>query len=106
MKKLLFFLLLLVATSLFAHEFWLMPSKFRLNLNETFNLQLFVGEDFMGDIWGSRKKRLLKLTHHSNASPKDLTKLALKSDSLPIPLKFNSEGTHLLAMETKTHLLP
>lgn len=105
MKKLSLFLLLFVATSLFAHEFWLMPSKFRLNLGETFNLQLFVGEDFMGDVWANRKKRLLKLIHHSNASQKDLTALALKSDSLPIPLKFDREGTHLLSMESKNSFI-
>lgn len=105
MKKLSLFLLLLIATSLFAHEFWLMPSKFRLNLGETFNLQLFVGEDFMGDVWANRKKRLLKLMHHSNASQKDLTALALKSDSLPISLKFDTEGTHLLSMESKNSFI-
>lgn len=105
MKKLSLFLLLFVATSLFAHEFWLMPSKFRLNLGETFNLQLFVGEDFMGDVWANRKKRLLKLIHHSNASQKDLTALALKSDSLPISLKFDTEGTHLLSMESKNSFI-
>lgn len=105
MKKFLSVSLLFVATSLLAHEFWLMPSKFRLNLNETFNLQLFVGEDFMGDIWANRKKRLLKLVHHTNNLQKDLTALALKSDSLPMPLKFDTEGTHLLSMESKNSFI-
>ncbi len=105
MKKFLSVSLLFVATSLLAHEFWLMPSKFRLNLNETFNLQLFVGEDFTGDIWANRKKRLLKLVHHTNNLQKDLTALALKSDSLPMPLKFDTEGTHLLSMESKNSFI-
>lgn len=105
MKKYLSVLLLFVATSLLAHEFWLMPNKFRLNPKETFNLQLFVGEDFMGDIWANRKKRLLKLVHHTNNLQKDLTALALKSDSLPIPLKFDTEGTHLLSMESKNSFI-
>ena len=105
MKKYLSVLLLFVATCLLAHEFWLMPSKFRLNLKETFNLQLFVGEDFMGDIWTNRKKRLLKLVHHTNNIQKDLTSLALKRDSLPIPLNFDTEGTHLLSMESKNSFI-
>lgn len=105
MKKILSFFLLLITTSLFAHEFWLMPSKFRLALGEAFDLQFFVGEDFMGDIWANRKKRLLELTHFSNNSQKDLTLLAVESDSLPIPLKFNVEGTHLLAMESKNSFI-
>lgn len=105
MKKLFSLLLLCITSSLFAHEFWLMPSKFKLKMGELFDLQLFVGEDFMGDIWANRKKRLLKLSHYSNTDKKDLTSIALKSDSLPVPLKFESEGTHLLTMESKNSFI-
>jgi len=105
MKKVLSLCLFFVATSLFAHEFWLMPSKFKLKIGQSINLQLFVGEDFMGDIWGNRKKRLLKLTHLTEGNKGDLTSIALKSDSLPIPLKFETEGTHLLTMESKNSFI-
>ncbi len=105
MKKVLSLFLIFVASSLLAHEFWLMPSKFKLKIGELFDLQLFVGEDFMGDIWANRTKRLLTLSHYSNTNKKDLTPLALKSDSLPIPLKFDTEGTHLLTMESKNSFI-
>lgn len=105
MKKVLSLFLLFATSSLFAHEFWLMPSKFKLKIGELFDLQLFVGEDFMGDIWANRKQRLLRLTHLTDKTTLDLTSLALKSDSLPIPLKFDTEGTHLLTMESKNSFI-
>lgn len=105
MKKLLSLFLLFTVSSLLAHEFWLMPSKFKLKVNEIFDLQLFVGEDFMGEIWANRQQRLLKLTHFTDKESQNLTQLALKSDSLPIPLKLSTEGTHLLTMESKNSFI-
>lgn len=42
-------LIALVATPLFAHDFWIQPSTFHPKANETVTLQLRVGQNFLGD---------------------------------------------------------
>jgi uncharacterized GH25 family protein len=98
-------LILLVFPALFAHEFWLMPSKFKVKVNELFNLTFYVGEDFMGEIWAKKRERTLKLTHFTDTSTTDLTDLVIKSDSNDLTLNFNKEGTHVLAMESKNSFI-
>lgn len=93
------------STFLFAHEFWLMPTKFKVKINELFALTFYVGEDFMGEVWENRKERTLKLTHFTGKNQKDLTDLAIKSDTDDIVLSFANEGTHLLAMESKNSFI-
>ena len=105
MRKILTIIFVLIFTGLFAHEFWLMPSKFRLEKNETIDLRLYVGEDFTGEIWANRIKRLLNLKIHSKSKVSDLTNQAILSDSLPIPIKFSTEGTHLLSMASKNSFI-
>ena len=105
MRKKLTLIFALFFTGLFAHEFWLMPSKFRLAVNETIDLRLYVGEDFTGEIWANRIKRLLNLKIHTKSGVRDLTNQAIQSDSLPIPVKFTTEGTHLLSMASKNSFI-
>lgn len=108
-KKLIAFLIiggtLISSTLLFAHEFWLMPSKFRVNINESVNLTFFVGEDFMGEVWGKKSQRTLKLTAYSGKTEKDLTALAIKNDSNDIVLNFDKEGTQVVTMESKNSFI-
>ena len=96
---------LLSSTFLFAHEFWLMPSKFRVKPGEIFSLNFFVGEDFNGELWAKRRERTAKFTHFSNQTLNDLTPLALQSDSGAVSLKFNEVGTHLLSFESKNSFI-
>ncbi len=93
------------STFLFGHEFWLMPTKFKVKINESFALAFYVGEDFIGEIWENRKERTLKLTHFTGKNQTDLTDLAIKSDTNSIILSFANEGTHLLAMESKNSFI-
>ena len=90
---------------LFAHEFWLMPSQFRVGINESFNLTFYVGEDFMGELWEKRSDRTLKLSHFSGRKIEDLTPLALKNDSSDLVLKFGNAGTHLVTMASKNSFI-
>lgn len=105
MKKKLTLIFALFFTGLFAHEFWLMPSKFKIAVGEGLDLRLYVGEDFMGEIWANRTKKLLNLKVHSKNGIEDLTTLAVQNDSLPIPIKFKKEGTHLLSMASKNSFI-
>ena len=97
--------ILLGSPYMFAHEFWLMPAKFRASVNELITLTLYVGEDFMGEIWQNKKLRTHKLTHFSGIEKEDLTTMAIESDSIDLVLKFEKEGTQVLAMESKNSFI-
>lgn len=107
-KKLITFSLLIVvllSSPLFAHEFWLMPSTFRAKINEPVALTFYVGESFMGEIWGKRQERTSKLTDYIGKTVRNLTTLAIKPDSSDMQVAFDKEGTHLLTMESKNSFI-
>jgi uncharacterized GH25 family protein len=99
------FILLGSSSLLFAHEFWLMPNKFRVKINELMTLTFYVGEDFTGEMWGKRKERTLKVTDFIGKKQTDLTNLAIQSDSNDIKLSFEKEGTHVLTMQSKNSFI-
>lgn len=96
---------LLGSPLLFAHEFWLMPSKFRAKVNEPIILTFYVGEDFTGEVWAKKAQRTLNLTHYLGKTSNDLTDLAIKNDSTDIMLSWKEEGTHVLTMESKNSVI-
>jgi uncharacterized GH25 family protein len=108
-KKLTAFVLIVAAfiscPLLFAHEFWLMPSKFRVKINESVSLNFYVGEDFTGEIWGKRRERMSKLTHFMGKNQIDLTASAIQSDSNEVMLNFDKEGTQVLTMQSKNSFI-
>lgn len=97
--------ILISSSVLFAHEFWLMSNKFRVKINQSITLNYYVGEDFMGELWKRKKDKTLKLTHFTGQRQIDLTELSIKSDTNAISLKFENEGTQLLALETKNSFI-
>ena len=97
--------ILISSSVLFAHEFWLISNKFRVSINESIALNYYVGEDFMGELWKRKKDKTLKLTHFTGQKQIDLTELSIKSDTNAISLKFENEGTHVLALETKNSFI-
>ncbi|WP_445372847.1 DUF4198 domain-containing protein [Methylomonas sp. HW2-6] len=89
-----------------AHEFWLMPDKFKLDSSGAANQLVFrVGEDFIGNVWAKRAERTLTLMHYTKNHAFDLTPSTFQSDTIPIALQFESEGTHLLAMESNNSFI-
>lgn len=89
-----------------AHEFWLEPVRFRLDPGEGFRMRFFVGENLMGENWGNKSKRLLSMTHYMpNNVQQDLLKTATESDSAYVDLRFNEEGTHLVAVSSKNSFI-
>ncbi len=104
-KVLLLLATFLSSAFLLAHEFWLMPSKFRLKMNDSLALTFYVGEDFMGDLWKRKKDKTLKISHFYAKKQIDLTELSIKSDTNDITLKFKNEGSHLLALQTKNSFI-
>jgi uncharacterized GH25 family protein len=91
---------------LLAHEFWLQPQRFRLDPGEGFRLHFMVGESFRGEKWENKSKRLESLTHYLPGDVQhDLTKEAIKNDSAYMDLRFNEEGTHMVAMSSKNSFI-
>lgn len=64
-----------------------------------------MGEYFTGELWKRKKDKTLKLTHFTGEKQNDLTELSIKSDTNAIALKFENEGTHVLALETKNSFI-
>ncbi len=90
---------------LFAHEFWLGLTRYRVNPGTEVSLTFFVGEDFHGDPWAKRKERLASIKQHTAVGINDLTKLATEDDTLPVALKVEQAGTHLFAMESNNSFI-
>ncbi len=106
MKKILVFLVFISGWLLFtSHEFWLAPNKFRVAPGQTVALNLLVGEDFHGELWGARTKRTASIQHFFGKKKQDLTAQALASDSLAIEFKCKKAGTHLLVMRSNNSFI-
>ena len=42
------FVFWMISCPVFAHEFWIEPKKYKLNLGDVLSASLFVGQDFSG----------------------------------------------------------
>ncbi|HMO38740.1 MAG TPA: DUF4198 domain-containing protein [Saprospiraceae bacterium] len=104
MKKITF-LLLFVWILFTAHEFWLAPGQYRIKPGKTVSLDLLIGEDFQGNLWGARTRRTQSLVLLGQGSQQDLTAQALASDSLSVQFKCKKPGTYLLAMRSQNSFL-
>ena len=96
----------LALSPLLAHEFWLEPQRFRLDPGEGFRLRFFVGENFTGENWEKKSKKVVALTHYLPTNTQiDLLKSATASDSSYMDLRFNEEGTHMVAMSSNNSFI-
>ncbi len=101
MKRLAIILLLLTATAISAHEFWLEPRQFHLRKGETLTLRFLVGEDFIGENWKGNRSSVQHLKLYYNQIQDDLIPLvpdSLAGDSLN--LQFFDEGTAMIAYQS------
>ncbi len=83
-----------------AHEFWIWPSTFRPKPGEEVLLDLVVGENFEGELWGKRSQRALSLDLFSATDSVSLLPQAQRSDSLPIRFMCAKPGVHVLTMRS------
>ncbi|MFT3683117.1 MAG: DUF4198 domain-containing protein [Ferruginibacter sp.] len=100
MRKFLLLLLFVLATQLFAHEFWMEPVRFHYRINDTASVNFFVGENFTGDLWGRPLSKISSLRHYTSSIDEDAagTVIGDKIDSLKLVLK--TQGTHLLTFNS------
>ncbi len=100
-KKTIILLLLIVCTSLGAHEFWLEPQKFFLNKGENLRMNFRVGENFQGDNWTGTQASVQSLRLFYGNIEDDLHQLipdSLSGDSLN--LQFYDEGSGLISYQS------
>ncbi len=93
--------LFLIATmTLCAHEFWLQPATFFAKKNQPVQIQLRVGEGFIGEPWGGAASRAI--VFKSLLGKKESEHLAqVKQNGFDsLLLQFSKEGTHLVAFAT------
>ncbi|HEX5668988.1 MAG TPA: DUF4198 domain-containing protein [Chitinophagaceae bacterium] len=106
MKRLLIFMLLVICTSLGAHEFWLEPQKFNLKRGEHVILTFKVGEHFEGENWRGNATSVKSLKLFYANIQDDLESLIspdAEGDSLS--LQFYDDGTALVAYQsTNKHI--
>ncbi len=100
-KKLItIFLLITCGTLVLAHEFWLLPRKYRLAIGEELRFNLMVGENFEGEPWDLKKHKVEKLELHSGAKVTDIKKLVNVAARDKVVVKMTEEGTQLITMQS------
>ncbi|TGE15818.1 DUF4198 domain-containing protein [Hymenobacter elongatus] len=95
-----FLLVLLLAGTAVAHEFWLLPPRFFVRAGEKINLHVFVGENFTGSRWSGKSSRLTSFVHFAPDDTIDLTKIASQRDTLSTSVELIEPGVHLLSFST------
>ncbi len=78
-----------------AHEFWLEPSVFMPAEGKPFALRFMVGENFHGEVWKNKSKKVQSLVRYEKDGVDDLTALAKADDSNYCMIPGLPAGTHL-----------
>lgn len=81
----------------FAHEFWLQPSRFFARVGDTVSIQVLVGENFVGERSEGKKNRIVQYRHHTDDGVTDLAP-ALTGDTYgDVSVTLAAPGTHLFS---------
>ena len=83
-----------------AHEFWMQPVKFLLYPGERTDVRFFVGENFIGEPWNRKGRRVEKLDLHHNAEVKSLLDSLKDDPKANLGIAIQQEGTHLLTLQS------
>jgi uncharacterized GH25 family protein len=84
-----------------AHEFWISPSTFSPARGSAFELSLFVGEFYTGELVGVTASHAASVRLFSAAGEQDLSSRFPRGQMLPsLRLTVASSGTHLLAYDS------
>lgn len=98
MRKILLVIALSTAISLaFGHEFWLQPSRFFASVGEKIDVQVLVGEGFLGERSEGKKNRLIQYRHHTAGSTTDLAPTLASDTYGDVSVTLTTPGTHLFS---------
>ncbi|MFD2785201.1 DUF4198 domain-containing protein [Hymenobacter rubripertinctus] len=102
MKRVLPLLLLLLATTALAREFWLAPAQFWVVPGAAVYLRRLVGDNFAGTPWPGRSARLTAFRHYAPGQPPAdlLTAAGPVADTIRSTVTLGQPGTHLVALQT------
>ena len=93
-----------------AREFWLEAPRFRLPASGgTRHLRLFTGENFRGEKWAGKARRVLRLVRYGPA-PTDSTDLTpapgiAPTDTFRTAFRFAQPGTHVVLLRSTNSFL-
>ena len=105
-KKTVFvFFLLIVISSLLAHEFWLNPDKFIYKRTEKVNIRFLVGENFEGENWKGNNERIKLLTIYYGGVSDDLSPVITDAEGDSIEYIMVDEGTNLVAFNSNNSFI-
>jgi uncharacterized GH25 family protein len=106
MKKTFALVLLLLCSSITAHEFWLEPQKFFVKKGEPLMVKFKVGENFEGQNWRGNASSVKSLKLYYANIQDDLESLITdENEGDSLSLQFFDEGTALVAYQsTNKHI--
>jgi len=91
---------LVIASIVQAHEFWLQPKKFKYAVGEEIMLDFMVGENYTGEYWNMNKHKVEKLVLYRLNAEKDLAKEVKLSQGNNLGFIADKEGTYLFALQS------
>jgi uncharacterized GH25 family protein len=83
-----------------AHEFWLLPKKFRYKAGEEIKIDLMAGEGFEGEFWDLKRNKVEKLELHRLNGVKELTKEVKLTEGNNLSYKADLGGTYLFTLKS------
>lgn len=96
MKKFVILLALSIGVA-FGHEFWLQPSRFFANVGDRINVQVLVGEGFLGERSEGKKNRISQYRHHTDKGVTDLAPTLTGDTYGDVAVPLTTPGTHLFS---------
>ncbi|GAB3640890.1 hypothetical protein GCM10027423_15260 [Spirosoma arcticum] len=87
----------MVVSVVFAHEFWLQPSQFFARVGDKINLQVLVGEGFLGERSEGKKNRIIQYRHHTDAAVTDLSPTLSGDTYGDVSVTLTTPGTNLFS---------
>jgi len=96
--------LAVLATTAFAHEFWLEGPRFRILPGQTLAIHPFIGADFKGEPWTNKAAKVLRLVRYG-PTPADSTDLTpapgfAPTDTFRTAFTFAQPGTHVVLLRS------
>lgn len=83
-----------------AHEFWLLPRKFKYAVGEKIILDFMVGEGFEGEYWDLSRHKVEKMALYNRVGQTNLLPKIKTSAGHNLEHAFNNVGTQLIALES------
>ena len=98
-------LIFLFSISAISHEFWIEASSFKIKVGQLINLSFFAGENFRGEPTDFSKFQVQGLWHFNKGFRTNLYRGNLNETTINQFLKFDDEGTHLVALSNSNKFI-